>query len=219
MKKKKIIVIIFFVLIILLVPIPMHLQDGGTVKYKSLTYKISKVHRLNTNSKTGYEDGLIIEILGIKVYDNVFVDISDTNEKNKVEYNKVNEVTWEEITTDGVNEELLLKNVDEEILTQIATELQTLVKEEQEEEKENPEIVITEGFVRVFKSERYKKVLNMGEAAMKPLYLILYKSPNAGLYEYICANALYELSGYDFEWANSKEFMENFNKKIIENRQ
>ena len=59
----------------------------------------------------------------------------------------------------------------------------------------------------------------MGEAAMKPLYLILYKSQNAGLYEYICANALYELSGYDFEWANSKEFMENFNKKIIENRQ
>ena len=31
-----------------------------------------------------------------------------------VEYNKVNEVTWEEITTDGVNEELLLKNVDED---------------------------------------------------------------------------------------------------------
>ena len=197
----------------------MHLRDGGTVEYKSLTYKISKVHRLNHNSKTGYEDGLIIEILGIKVYDNVIADISNTNEKNKVEYNKVNEVTWEEITPDGVNEELLIKNVDEELLTQIATELQTLVKEEKEEERENPEIVITEGWTRVFKSERYKKVLNMRESAMKPLYLILYKSPNAGMYEYICANALYELSGYDFEWSNSKEFMENFNKKIIENRQ
>ena len=219
MKKKVIIVVAIVIILVLLVPKPMHLNDGGTVEYKSLTYKISKVHRLNNILKNGYEDGLIIEILGIKVYDNVFADISNTNEKNKVEYNKENEVTWEEITLDGVNEELLLKNVDEELLIQIATELQTLVKEEQEEEKENPEIVITEGFVRVFKNERYKKILNMGESAMKPLYLILYKSPNAGLYEYICANALYELSGYDFEWANSKEFMENFNKKIIENRQ
>ena len=219
MKRKVIIVVIIVIILALLVPIPMHLRDGGTVEYKSLTYKISKVHRLNNNSKTGYEDGLIIEILGIKVYDNVTADISNTNEENKEEYKKVNEITWEEITLDGVNEELLLKNVDEEVLTQIATELQTLVKEEQEEERENPEIVITEGFVRVFKSERYKKVLNMGESAMKPLYLILYKSQNAGLYEYICANALYELSGYDFEWANSKEFIENFNKKIIENRQ
>ena len=219
MKKKVIIVVAIVIILVLLVPIPMHLRDGGTVEYKSLIYKISKVHRLNNNSKTGYEDGVIIEILGRKVYDNVTADSSNTNEENKEEYNKVNEITWEEITLDGVNEELLLKNVDEEVLTQIATELQTLVKEEQEEEKENPEIVITEGFVRVFKSERYKKVLNMGESAMKPLYLILYKSQNAGLYEYICANALYELSEYDFEWANSKEFMENFNKKIIENRQ
>mgnify|MGYP006948544004 CR=1 FL=1 len=45
-------------------------------------------------------------------------------------------------------------------------------------------------------SDRYKKVLGMGEAAMKPLYWIIYKSPEAGLYEYICARALAELSGY-----------------------
>ena len=31
---------------------------------------------------------------------------------------------------------------------------------------------------------------------MKPLYWIIYKSPEAGLYEYICARALAELSGY-----------------------
>lgn len=87
--------------------------------------------------------------------------------------------------------------------------------EEVEDERKNPEILITEGWTRVFKSERYKKVLNMGNSAMKPLYLILYKSPNAGMYEYICAEALFELSGYDFEWENSKEFLEKFNEKII----
>ena len=32
----------------------------------------------------------------------------------------------------------------------------------------------------------------------------------------MCANALYELSGYDFEWTNSKEFLEKFNEKILE---
>ena len=93
-----------------------------------------------------------------------------------------------------------------------------MVKEEKDE-REHPEIVITEGWTRVFKSERYQKVLNMGSSAMKPLYLILHKSPNAGMYEYICAKALYELSGYDFYWVNSRKFLEEFNKKIIENKQ
>jgi hypothetical protein len=63
-----------------------------------------------------------------------------------------------------------------------------LINEEEQEERENPEIVITEGWTRVFKSERYKKVLNIGNSAMKPLYLIIYTSSNAGMYEYICAN-------------------------------
>ena len=89
--------------------------------------------------------------------------------------------------------------------------------EEKEAERKNPEIVITEGWTRVFDNERYKKVLNMGSPAMKPLYLILYKSPYAGEYEYLCANILYELSGFDFEWTNAKEFLEKFNDKILEN--
>ncbi len=128
-------------------------------------------------------------------------------------------VTWEEITADGVNEELLLKNVDEELLTEIAAELQTLIEEAKEEERKNPEIVITEGWARVWEYERYKKVLHIGSPAMKPLYLILYKSPNAGEYEYLCARILYELSGFDFEWTNSRDFLEGFNQKIIESRQ
>ncbi len=71
MRKRIIITIIIIIALILLIPIPNHLRDGGTVEYKSLTYKISKVHKLNINSLTGYEDGIIIEILGIKIYEKV----------------------------------------------------------------------------------------------------------------------------------------------------
>lgn len=71
MKKKIIIVIIILALLILLVPIPMHLKDGGTVIYKSLIYKISKIHRLTGNPESMYEDGTIIEILGFEIYNNV----------------------------------------------------------------------------------------------------------------------------------------------------
>lgn len=71
MKKKIIIVVIIAVLLILLVPIPMHLKDGGTVEYKALTYKISKVHRLTGHLEKEYEDGIIIEIFGKEIFNNV----------------------------------------------------------------------------------------------------------------------------------------------------
>lgn len=71
MKKKVIIVMIILVLLFLLVPTPMHLNDGGTIEYKALLYKVSKIHRLKANSLTGYEDGIAIEILGLKIYENV----------------------------------------------------------------------------------------------------------------------------------------------------
>ena len=131
-------------------------------------------------------------------------------------------LSWPEITEDGINEKLFLENLDTEVLEAAAAELQALVEEETEAERANPDIVITEGWTRVFKSQQYEKVLDMGESAMKPLYWIIYKSPNAGLYEYICAAALYELSGYDFTnedgsltWNNSKEFLDRFNEKIL----
>ena len=198
--KKKIMVIIIAIFIILIAPIPNHLKDGGTVEWISLTYKVSKVHRLG---ESGYQNGWIIEILGIKIYDNVRSDNLSLDKNNKGEDKKENKLTWDEITD------------DQEILTEIATELQTLIEEEDEEERRNPEIVITEGWTRVFQTERYQKVVNIGTPAIKPLYLILYKSPNAGMYEYICAKALYDISGYDFEWATSIEFLKKFNEKIL----
>lgn len=132
---------------------------------------------------------------------------------------------WSEITETGVDEEMFLKNLDTDALETVAAELQTLVEKTIEEERDDPELVLSEGFTRVFRSAQFNRVLEMGDCAMKPLYWIIYKSPNAGMYEYICAMSLYELSGYDFSnedgslsWTNSKEFVERFNEKILDDR-
>ncbi len=75
MKKKIIVGVIIILALILLVPIPNHLKDGGTVEYKALLYKVSKVHSLTSlkemrNGKQ-YNEGTIIEILGFEIYNNV----------------------------------------------------------------------------------------------------------------------------------------------------
>jgi len=152
---------------------------------------------------------------------NTVSDNSDSKAKQiKITVSEnVSEVSWDEITEDGIDEEKLIENIDAEILNTIGKELQLLVDEEAEAERANPEIVIIEGWARVFKSERYKRILELGQSAMKPLYLIIYKSENAGEYEYICASALYELSGYEFEWTNCKDFLYKYNEKIIAERQ
>lgn len=75
MKKKVKIIILLLVLLIFLIPHPIYLKDGGTVEYKALLYKVSKVHSLTSveemeNGKK-YNEGITIEILGIEVYNNV----------------------------------------------------------------------------------------------------------------------------------------------------
>ena len=71
MKKKMIVAISILLAIVLLCPIPMRLKDGGTVKYQALLYSVSDVHRLAPSVESGYEEGLIIEILGMQVFNNV----------------------------------------------------------------------------------------------------------------------------------------------------
>lgn len=148
--------------------------------------------------------------------------IASDTEKQEEDTTENLAIEWDEITEDGVDEELLCENMDTDTLEYVATELQTLVEEEAKAEQENPDIVLTEGWVRVFESEHYSNVLRLGKQAMKPLYWIIYKSSNAGQYEYICAYALYEISGYDFTddngcltWSDSKEFLNVFNERII----
>jgi hypothetical protein len=71
--KKFITVAVVIILLVLFFPIRSVLSDGGTVEYKAITYKISKVHKLfDTGTKDDpYIEGTIIEILGFKVYDSV----------------------------------------------------------------------------------------------------------------------------------------------------
>ncbi len=72
MKKKVIIGICVLLLLVLLIPIPNHLKDGGTVQYRALLYTAEKVHRLNpVDPKQLYQEGIILEIWGIKVLNTV----------------------------------------------------------------------------------------------------------------------------------------------------
>ncbi len=71
MKKKALVIVGIILAIVLLFPIPMRLKDGGTVKYQAVLYSISDVHRLSLESETGYEEGMIIEILGVEIYNTV----------------------------------------------------------------------------------------------------------------------------------------------------
>lgn len=74
MKKKVIIGICILLAIVLLIPIRMHLNDGGTVVYNAILYRVEKVHRIDTDESTeevGYLEGTIVKILGIEVYNDV----------------------------------------------------------------------------------------------------------------------------------------------------
>ena len=71
MKKNVITAICTLVVIVLLIPIPMRMKDGGTVKYQAVLYSVSDVHRLAPSTEKGYEDGIIIKILGMQVLNNV----------------------------------------------------------------------------------------------------------------------------------------------------
>ena len=73
MKKK----LVFIALLILLFPIPMRLRDGGTVVYKSLLYQVYDVNSLNEWCSSGYSEGIIVELFGKRVYENVSCDIID----------------------------------------------------------------------------------------------------------------------------------------------
>ena len=72
MKKRNVAIVWILLVIILLIPIPLRLKDGGTVVYKALAYSVSRVHRLaSVKAEKEYEEGIIIKVLGIEVYNNV----------------------------------------------------------------------------------------------------------------------------------------------------
>lgn len=71
MKKKVVIFSAIIILLVLLFPIKNQLKDGGTVEYKALTYKVSKIH---LRSETYREDGTVIKILGKEIFNDVISD-------------------------------------------------------------------------------------------------------------------------------------------------
>lgn len=73
MKKKVLISLIIIVLVILLFPRRNALNDGGTIEYKAVIYKVSKVHRYKIDGKynNDFENGIIIEVFGKEIYNNV----------------------------------------------------------------------------------------------------------------------------------------------------
>lgn len=74
MKKKIIFVVIIFVVLILLFPIPIHLKDGGSIKFKALLYTVTKYNKLlpiNEKTENDYIKGIKVEILGTEVYNNI----------------------------------------------------------------------------------------------------------------------------------------------------
>lgn len=134
-------------------------------------------------------------------------------------------IIWGEITKDGVDEQKLLNNINADVLEEIASLFQKLDKEIAEKESISPKYVLRGNWVKdVIESEQYKKVISMGNKTMKPLYWIIYKSNSSGRYEYICALALEKLSNFNFDedgdgtkWATSKEFLEEFDRKVVSN--
>lgn len=71
MKKKKaaIVIAVVIVLVALLFPVRMNLKDGGSVRYKSLVYEVTKIHQLaDVDGVKPYIDGFEIKIFGMTVY-------------------------------------------------------------------------------------------------------------------------------------------------------
>ena len=59
---------------LLLFPVRLQMRDGETVHYDAILYDVYDVHRLlpleDPNEDVGYYEGVIVEILGIEVFNN-----------------------------------------------------------------------------------------------------------------------------------------------------
>lgn len=72
MKNKKIyITVIIIILIILLFPLREKYYDGGSIEYKSLTYKLVKYHKITDELEEKYIDGVKLDIFKINVLNTI----------------------------------------------------------------------------------------------------------------------------------------------------
>lgn len=142
---------------------------------------------------------------------------NNINNSSSIEVKNEDVIEWNEITSIGVDEVKLIENVDVATLEKIAALLQELTKEIAKKEKEDPDFAYSAGWYNyTLESSQFNEVINLGNTALKPLYLIIYKSSNKGLYEYICSMALEKISKVEIDnWNNSKDFLEKFNQEIV----
>lgn len=118
------------------------------------------------------------------------------------------EMTWNPIIGNETDEETFMKHLDTDMLISVSEKIQSLLTDE---------TTTGEDWLSLFNSEQYHYVIDLGVKAVKPMYYILYKSEQAGLYEYIISSAINDIIGYDFSniegqrWANAYEFRERYN--------
>ncbi|MBR5524070.1 MAG: hypothetical protein IKU51_02225 [Clostridia bacterium] len=64
-KATKIVCIVLAVL--LLIPIPLSVNDGGSIQWTAVLYQVIDVHQMNDNVPVGYTDGVIVKVLGFEI--------------------------------------------------------------------------------------------------------------------------------------------------------
>ena len=121
MKKKIIIAIAIVIAVVLLFPIPLRVKDGGTVKYQAILYSISDVHRLApTDNDVGYEDGIIIEIFGIEVFNNVTPAINEDDRAEEYDLTPMVKIDGVLYLDTGFRRSETWSHTDGEITSQVA---------------------------------------------------------------------------------------------------
>jgi hypothetical protein len=74
--KRLFVIIVIIAAIILLFPIRGQMKDGGSVQYCAALYCVTNMHRIHVDQNEdgtfidGYVVGIVIEILGIEVFNN-----------------------------------------------------------------------------------------------------------------------------------------------------
>ena len=69
--KKMYIILAVIALITLIIPIPKTLDNNGSVEFKALIYKVTKLRKYNENAISSYNNELTVEIFGMKVYEKI----------------------------------------------------------------------------------------------------------------------------------------------------
>ena len=75
MKKKICVIVVVALLVLMLIPMKMHLNDGGTTVYSAVLYTVTDWHRFNDEYSEGdtlvpeYIEGVTVRIFGMLVYD------------------------------------------------------------------------------------------------------------------------------------------------------